>query len=78
MSEYTYVGRKPCGCVMWAAVDVPHCAKTIAKEMAYSVKHGEAVDRLPVEQVREMPWKCEAHKKPPDEDEQQGTLEMQP
>ena len=57
----SYVARKPCGCVTMAIVDNPAHAKDTAKEISKAIRLGETVDRLPVEAVRAMPWKCSEH-----------------
>ena len=57
----SYVARKPCGCLAMAVVDNPAHAKDTAKEIAKAIRLGETVDRLPVEEVRAMPWKCSEH-----------------
>ena len=57
----SYVARKPCGCVSMAIVDNPDHKREVAREVAKAVRLGETVDRLPVEDVRTMPWKCSQH-----------------
>jgi len=57
----SYVARKPCGCVSMAIVDNPDHKGEVAREVAKAVRLGETVDRLPVEDVRTMPWKCSQH-----------------
>lgn len=61
MKSYSYISRKPCGCLAWAAVDTPANAKSIARAMASAVRFGIAVERVTTEDVRTMPWRCAEH-----------------
>lgn len=65
--DMTYIGLARCGCLMWVAIDISinypsFPAKEIAKQTAYSVKHGESVEHVTTQYVRDMPWKCKEHK----------------
>lgn len=58
----TYVSWKPCGCLAMAVVDEAEHANLVATEVARAIRRGERIERLPVETVRTMDWKCESHK----------------
>lgn len=51
--EFSYIGRKPCGCVVAAMVDNPDDAKETAKEVAKWIKLGLTVERVTHEYVRQ-------------------------
>ena len=57
----TYVGRNPCGCVVFEAIDLPHVRNEIAKEMRYCVKRGYPVNRITSDESRSQPFYCEEH-----------------
>lgn len=47
-----YVGRKSCGCIVCAIVDVPNMKKEIAEDLSNWVLDGLTIDRVPVDEVR--------------------------
>lgn len=51
-----YIGRAPCGCIRMAVVDDPNHKRDVAREIANAVKHGEAVERVTCEYVRQTKW----------------------
>lgn len=58
-----YIGLKPCGCLVFASVDIPECASELAKEVRYCAKNGYRVERVTCEYVRQMKWRCDEHTK---------------
>lgn len=60
-----YIARKPCGCFVWAGVDMPSMAKSIAENITWAVQEGYPIERVTVAFVREN-WRtsCEACKPP--------------
>ena len=48
-----YIGRRPCGCIGFAAVDTPEHARATAKEVAACIRLGWTVERVTVAYVRE-------------------------
>ena len=66
----TYIGVKPCGCLIMAIVDRPEHQKDVAKEVAKAIREGLKVSRVPTQQVRDMPWECPLHKAEKGEPEQ--------
>lgn len=66
MSEsWTYIGRKPCGCVVAAAVDNPEYVQRTAHTVAQFVKDGLAVERVTTEVARELLRICPHQPKKP-------------
>lgn len=66
MSEaqvFSYVGIKPCGHVVAAAVDRPEYAKDNAVEIASWIRDGLTVERWTVERVRTELKFCNCEKK---------------
>ncbi len=61
-TTYTYWGHKPCGCLIWAAVDCPEMARAIARGKAWCVKRGYPVERIPTEEFRALPARCAEHR----------------
>lgn len=49
--EFTYIGRKSCGCVWFCAVDDPQLADEIADSTRYAVRNGYEVTRLPSDEA---------------------------
>ena len=48
-----YISRRSCGCIVMAVVNHPaHYADT-AKELAKAVKHGETIERVTCQYVRD-------------------------
>ena len=58
MSEFSYIGRKPCGCVVAAVYDDPSDKKAIAKEIARWVVSGLTVEHVTHQYVRENFTEC--------------------
>lgn len=58
----SYIGRKPCGCVVCAAVDSPQYRKEVARDIAKWVRSGLTIERVPCSDVRTLPFGC-THKK---------------
>jgi hypothetical protein len=58
-----YVGIKPCGCCVAAAVDNPEWAKDTAKAVSKWMRDGLTIERRTVQWSRENLTMCE-HKKP--------------
>lgn len=48
-----YIGRRPCGCIGFAAVDIPELAKDNANEIAACIRDGWTVEHVTVGYVRE-------------------------
>lgn len=59
-----YVGKKPCGCVTFAAVISERSRDLAAKESAKAIRRGETVERVTVEAVRSMEFRCADHRTP--------------
>lgn len=60
-----YVAKAPCGCTKYAGVDVPAAAKDNAREIAWAIKQGYAIERVTCQWVREN-WhsECDVCRKP--------------
>ena len=54
----SYIGRKPCGCVVFATIDRPEYKKDIAREIGKCLRQGLTIERMPVEQARPLITKC--------------------
>lgn len=52
---YSYIGRRPCGCVVSARVDTQD--RDTAKSVAEMIRNGETVERVTHDYVREHLWK---------------------
>jgi hypothetical protein len=59
--QMAYIGLGACGCLRMAVVDDPAHTRETARQIAMAVKLGETVERVTVEQVRTMPWRCAEH-----------------
>lgn len=59
--DMAYVGIKSCGCLGAAIVDNPNRKRDVAREVAKCIRAGLALEKLPIETVRSMPWTCRAH-----------------
>lgn len=64
-----YIARKPCGCFVFAGVDLPERQNDNAKEIAWCVRHGHQVERVTCQFVRDN-WRsscdvCTAPAVPP-------------
>lgn len=53
-----YIARRPCGCFVWAGVDEPSHRAGNAKEAAWAIGEGYAVDRVTCQYVREN-WRSD-------------------
>jgi hypothetical protein len=66
---YCYVGKRPCGCLVAAAVDKPEYTKDTAKSVAKWMRDGLTIERQTVEYVRANFATCpHKDKKPKQED----------
>jgi citrate lyase alpha subunit len=56
--KQTFIGKKPCGCVVFAMVDEPdpsdYYRKELAKELAKAIRQGLTIEKVPVEYVRNL------------------------
>jgi hypothetical protein len=56
--KQTFIGRKSCGCVVFAMVDEPepsdYYRKELAKELAKAIRQGLTIEKVPVEYVRNL------------------------
>lgn len=70
MSEqvFAYVGIKPCGHAVAAAVDRPEHKKENAREVAKWMRSGLTVERWTVERVRTDLHFCKCPKEPHEQD----------
>lgn len=61
MSEAThsYIGIKPCGCVVAAVVDSPSMKQEASKALAEWVQGGLTIERVTHQEVRERFTVCE-------------------
>jgi len=48
-----YIARKPCGCFVFAGVDTPSARAGNAKETAWAMRKGYAIDRVTCQYVRD-------------------------
>lgn len=48
-----YIARKACGCFVFAGVDTPSARSGNAKETAWAMRKGYAVDRVTCQYVRD-------------------------
>lgn len=62
MVEYVYIGREPCGCVTFVTADSPEHARVVDRDLAYCVRRGLTINRIPIEAFRAMPVGC-SHKR---------------
>ena len=63
-SEFAYIARKECGCVVGAIVDSADDKREVARWVAGWIKSGFAVERVTNEYVRQnITFKC-PHEKP--------------
>ena len=56
--EKCYIGRKSCGCIVLAVVDMPEHRKHTAKEIAKGIKEGLKIERVTCQYVRENMRRC--------------------
>lgn len=57
--QMAYIGRKRCGCVVELTIDDPKRKKAIALALRSWVEDDLVVERVPVEDAREMWGECE-------------------
>ena len=50
--NFSYIGRKKCGCIVAAVVDDEDSKKATAKVVAKWIREGLAIERVSVEYVR--------------------------
>ncbi len=74
----SYVAKKACGCMTLAVVDCPGKSRDWAGDIARAIRLGDAVNRIPSEQVRQTPWKCKEHQAEADREKAQGNLFQEP
>ena len=60
--EPCYIGRKPCGCIVFAIIDNPDHKHDVAKELGRCVRAGLAIERVTAEYVRTAAWGCNCGK----------------
>jgi len=59
-SGFSYIGRKPCGCMVTAIIDNPDTSRAVATEVASWLRQGLTVERVTHQVVRDefMGWMC--------------------
>lgn len=63
-TEFSYIGRKACGCVVAAIVDDPNHKRDVASFLSEMVRADLTVERVTHDYVREhLTFKC-PHKQP--------------
>lgn len=50
---FSYIGRKPCGCIVCCIVDEPDMKRDVATEVAKWIKWGLTVEHVTHQYVRE-------------------------
>jgi hypothetical protein len=61
-AEHAYVGTKPCGCITLIVME--QC-RDAGREVARAIKAGDAINRMSVEAVRQIPSiRCAEHPRP--------------
>lgn len=61
-AEHAYVGTKSCGCVTLIVMEQRRDA---GREVARAIRAGDAINRMSVEDVRQMPsLRCAEHPRP--------------
>lgn len=63
MSAEIYIGTAKCGCIRLAFHDDPLAPGRVAERVAAAAKDGLALERHPVEVLREREWECPAHRR---------------
>lgn len=61
MSEqqaFAYIGKKPCGCIVAAVVDLAERKETTAQHVAEMIADGLTVERVTCEYVRQNMRRC--------------------
>lgn len=65
--SYTYIGRKACGCVVFAMVETPpypseegctHYKRDLARELGGCIRSGLTVERVSTEEARNLIRSC--------------------
>ena len=56
--QMAYIGRKACGCVVAACMDDKDHPKYTAEDLAEFVMSGYTIERVPIEQARQMLTGC--------------------
>jgi len=59
----THIFLKPCGCLSCAVVNAPEMFGELSRAQRYAKRHNETYKLMETQAVREMDWKCPAHKK---------------
>ena len=68
MTEYAYIGRKACGCVVAAVADEPKHRKETAVVVFGYLMDGYTIDRVTLEEARKLLKRCKHKPKPNQED----------
>lgn len=61
-ATHAYVGFRPCGCLVFASVDLPDEPKRTAKNVAEAIRDGLRIERQALEVVRATAFGCEHRK----------------
>lgn len=76
MSEpMSYVGKAPCGCIRFAAVDLPEMERDIRKGVMDCLANGLTVERMDTASVRAAKWGCPACSKKQSQRQLPGAVE---
>ena len=78
MSEsMAYIGRRPCGCIVFAIMDNPEHRKDVARELGKAIREGLTVERVAAEVVRQSTFGCchKPERKERRDDKQQRLLD---
>jgi hypothetical protein len=57
--RYSYIARRPCGCICWAIHDDPADKDYTAREIAKVVRRGLAVERIQSSLISVAMWECD-------------------
>lgn len=52
MNDFSYIGRKPCGCLVAAVIDDPDHASDVSKAVSSWIKRGLTIERVTHDVVR--------------------------
>jgi hypothetical protein len=63
MSGYAYIGRKECGCVTCAIVDIPALRNETAKTVADWIRRGRTIERVTNDEVKNLLKTCTCDEK---------------
>ncbi len=58
--SHAYIALRECGCIVGAIVDEPEHRAEVAKDVAEFIRAGYRIERRACEEVRTLPWKCDA------------------